>query len=510
MATLAVPASAVGKKIRCPKCQFVLEVKVPEERSVSATVRAVPLMPAVPKAELNVAMPPPTLPSRLGNGSASIATGTSNTANPKSSREDSPALLAKVTCPHCWHSFPPHDTKWISAHPALRDDPKVPEGGRRFLPTRFSVSGQAIDSKGELCSELACPRCHLVLPRDVLELPLAIFSILGAPSSGKSYFLASSLWQLRSSLTKRFAISFDDSDPAANQKLHQYEETLFLNSGKSKLVALPKTELDGDLYEQIEIESGRVVQLPRPFIFRMSLLPSHPKSASIRRNGRAMCLYDNAGEHFLPGAQNANSPGTRHMVVAKALMFVFDPTQHSQIRKLCTGKTNDPQISADVSSFRQDLILSEATRRIRAEIGLKQGQRDNRPLIVILTKYDVWRPAVRGMALRNDMILQELESGLCLFNVRQLKALSDSFRTMLLELAPEIVSTAEAFSEDVTYIPVSALGCSPQELPGRELNGENSRLSLGIRPEDIQPAWSEVPLLYAIHRSIPGFLPVPN
>ncbi len=475
-AKLAIPTTTLGKRIRCPRCRN------PIATESEPTVEAVS---------------PPV--SRQVEAHRHI--------QPEIRRRP-PGLLAKVTCPHCWTTFPPHDTKWVSAHPTLRDDQKVPEGGRRFLPTRFSVSGQAIDAKGELCSDLACPRCHLTLPRDVIELPLAIFSIIGAPSSGKSYYLASSLWQLRSTLATRFAISFEDSDPVANQKLHQYEETLFLNAGQDKLVALPKTELDGDLYEQIEIEVDRVVLLPKPFIFRMSLLPNHPRSGAIQKNGRSICLYDNAGEHFLPGAQTANSPGTRHMLVAKTLMFVFDPTQHSQIRKLCMGRTDDPQVGGNVSSFRQDLILSEATRRIRAESGLNQGQRDTRPLIVILTKYDVWSSAVKGPTLRADTVIQEGPGGLCRLNTALLKSMSGVFRNMLVKLAPEIVSTAEAFSEDVTYIPVSALGWSPEEIPGSGGAGGNGRLSLGIRPREISPLWSEVPLLYAIHRSIPGFLSI--
>lgn len=91
-----------------------------------------------------------------------------------------------------------------------------------------------------------------------------------------------------------------------------------------------------------------------------------------------MCLYDNAGEHFLPGAQSANAPGTRHLAVSKALMFVFDPTQHSKVRLLCNGKTLDPQVRDDLVSFRQDHILSEATRRIRVELGLRQDARYTR------------------------------------------------------------------------------------------------------------------------------------
>ena len=61
-----------------------------------------------------------------------------------------------------------------------------------------------------------------------------------------------------------------------------------------------------------------------------------------------------------------------------------------------------------------------------------------------------------------------MPNGMNQFNVRQLKRVSDSFRTLLLKLAPEIVTSAEGFFEDVTYIPVSALGCSPQEMAGRQ------------------------------------------
>jgi len=195
------------------------------------------------------------------------------------------------------------------------------------------------------------------------------------------------------------------------------------------------------------------------------------------------------------------------MVVSKALMYVFDPTQHAQMRKMCQGKTDDPQVSGTASSFRQDLVLSEATRRIRAETGMSQGQRDQRPLIVVLTKYDVWRAAVNAPVFSTDQILRRSRNEAAVFDVTLLKQVSDKFRTILQNTAPEIVSTAEAFSNDVTYIPVSSLGCSPQTIPGTAQDAAG-RLSLGINPADIAPVWSEIPLLYAIHRTIPGFLPV--
>jgi hypothetical protein len=416
------------------------------------------------------------------------------------------SILSQISCPHCWQRSKPHEIKWISAHPSLRDDPRVPDGQRRFLPTRFHVNGQAIDSMGERCSEIACPRCHLVIPRDLVELPVTYFSILGSPSSGKSYFLASSLWKLRTTLSQRFALSFEDSDPVANHKLLEYEESLFLNSRGHKLAALPKTEMDGDLYEQVEVEPGRIMLLPRPFIFRMRTLPAHPQAVHGTLPGRAICLYDNAGEHFLPGAQTANSPGTRHLSVSKALLFLFDPTQHPSIRRACEGHSTDPQIRSDNVSFRQDHILNEATRRIRAELGLRQDQRDKRPLIVVLTKYDAWCSLTGSRPLADDWVIEAQPGGVSRLNVPLLRRVSEKFRGLVLKYVPEIVATAEAFSEDVTYIPVSALGTSPEEIPGVPPAGDPPRAALGIRPENIRPQWPEIPLLYAIQRTIPGLL----
>jgi hypothetical protein len=91
-------------------------------------------------------------------------------------------------------------------------------------------------------------------------------------------------------------------------------------------------------------------------------------------------------------------------------MFVFDPTQHPKIREACAGKTLDPQVREDLVSFRQDHILSEATRRIRSELGLRQDQRDKRPLIVVLTQYDAWSSLVGSRTLQEDWVLQQTES----------------------------------------------------------------------------------------------------
>lgn len=406
-------------------------------------------------------------------------------------------IQRRITCPHCWHSFPPSDTRWVAHHPDLDDDVKVTSGQRRFLPTMYDVHGSALDPRGEVCSILACPRCHLEIPRDLVELPNTFFSILGSPSSGKSYYLTAALYRLRTTLAQHFSISFEDSDPTANQKIHEYEETLFLNSDHSSPVALEKTEMDGDLYASVEMEPGRVVTLPQPFSFRMRLLPEHHKYVRIPKNGRVFCLYDNAGEHFLPNASTANSPGTKHLAVSKSLLFVFDPTQHHNVRKVLANVATDPQISSKARSTRQDQILTEAGRRIRADRGMAPDDRDKRPLIVVLTKYDAWKRLARDTELKATWAMTRGNDGIVRLNVPQIRQLSDQFRKVMQKYCPEVVAAADAFSEDVIYIPCSALGCSPTKLD----NGV-----LAINPRDVNPVWAEVPLLYAIHRSISGFI----
>lgn len=361
----------------------------------------------------------------------------------------------------------------------------------------YDVHGNAFDPKGEVCTALACPQCHLEIPRDLVELPTTFFSILGSPSSGKSYYLAAALYKLRTTLAKHFALSFEDSDPTANQKVHEYEGTLFLNSDHSDLVALPKTELDGDLYASVELEPGRVVTLPQPFSFRMRLLPEHHNYARIPQNGRVFCLYDNAGEHFLPNASTANSPGTKHLAVSKTLMFVFDPTQHHTIRKKLSGQSEDPQVNSQARSTRQDQILTEAARRIRADRGMAPEERDKRPLIVVLTKFDAWSKLIGLSKLKITWAMQRGDDGVVRLDVDRIRQMSDQFRKVIQKYCPEIVAAADAFSEDVVFIPCSALGCSPtQRKDGM----------LAVNPGDIRPSWAEVPLLYAIHRSIKGLI----
>ncbi len=400
-------------------------------------------------------------------------------------------LRAEVICPHCWHGFPPHKVLWISRHSDLLGDPLL--GGdaqRRFLPTRFNVEGHAVDVKGEACQRLACPKCHLSVSRAFLEMKPIFISILGAPGSGKSYFLASMTWQLRNTL-QRFGLTFEDADPVANQILSGYEESLFLNANEDKLVTLPKTQKEGEHYESVKY-GDRVVWYPRPFVFAIQPLETHQGFRQRAGLSRALCLYDNAGEHFLLDGESANSPGTQHMALSQALLFLFDPTQHPKFRKVCHEQSDDPQMGEYGWSHRQDQVLFEAAKRIREYSGMAHNAKYERPLVVVVTKYDAWRSLTQKKRLRTDWVVHSSSHLTAGLDVDAIGKISTQVRSLLMKYSPEVVTAAESFAANVTYIPMSAMGGSP------EVDAEGG--FLGFRPRDIDPMWVEIPILYVLNQ----------
>ena len=114
------------------------------------------------------------------------------------------ATRGDIICPHCWHKFDVEDFLYIARHQDLVGDSVLgPEAQQRFLPSKFTPEGHAIDSAGLSCPDMACPRCHLRIPRAAAEMPPLFASIVGAPASGKSYFLTSMMWELRKQMTMR-------------------------------------------------------------------------------------------------------------------------------------------------------------------------------------------------------------------------------------------------------------------------------------------------------------------
>jgi len=412
-------------------------------------------------------------------------------------RDSKPRLLAQVTCPNCWHRFSPDQLLFVATHDSLIGDQIAgPNAYRRFLPSRFTITGDAIDAEGMTCQQVACPHCHLEVGRPLIEVFPFFTSIVGAPASGKSYFLAAMTWSLRH-YAKKMGLVFSDADPTANLQLQQYEETLFLSADGDQPVALRKTETQGEQLYQSVYRSGQRQTFPRPFQF---IVRSEAHRAGQPRQAveRALVLYDNAGEHFLPGQDATATPVTQHLAKSNALFFVFDPVQDPRFRPLCDA--SDPQIahgtrqSETGGTSRQEIILHEMSARIRRYRGLRQDQRHDRPLIVILAKADLWLQDAIAEAPFTAGDPATLKLGM-------IDRVSERCRALLAERCPEIVQAAEHFATRVCFIPVSSLGTSP------ELVDRDGDRFYGVRPSLIRPKWAEVPMLWAMSVCVPGLLP---
>jgi hypothetical protein len=177
-------------------------------------------------------------------------------------------------------------------------------------------------------------------------------------------------------------------------------------------------------------------------------------------------------------------------------LFLFDPTQDQRFRAVCRSTELGGTERRAGRVARQETILIEAAARVRRHSGLHHGSKFDRPMIIVLSKFDEWihllDPADDGEPWRSQGNLTGVDVG-------RIERRSSRLRDILLHYCPETVTAAEAFAQDITYIAVSSLGDRVTLDPGSGLPG--------IRPKDIQPRWVLVPLLYALSRILPALIP---
>jgi hypothetical protein len=419
-------------------------------------------------------------------------------------------LMAEVTCPNCWEKFPPESALAVAGHGDLMGDPRLEDQKetRRFVPTRFTPECAALDEKDTPSLELACPHCHLLVPRVIFERRDTVFlSIFGRSQSGKSYFLAAMAQQMDTALPQRFGLGVTQPHPASNALIQWYKNRLFNNPDPDALVDIPRTDISGIRYYQRVRYGNDVRQYPRPMFFQVTPTGRHPHAAKPLRNTRTICLYDNSGEHFRAGHATPNNPETEHLCRSSALLFVFDPTREPPFIERCRDTSNDPQFAfaaKEAANEPQDVILATADANVKKRLGREIAEPLDTPLVVILAKFDAWRHLVAGdlpaFATGNEGDFSTLNG----FKAGEVERVSGIMRDLLMVMCPSIVATAERFSRRVCYIPTSATGCSPI-VTGHD--PESGEPSLKVRRGSLRPIWAEVPLLWILDQLTVGLVP---
>ena len=405
-------------------------------------------------------------------------------------------IKLEISCPHCWYKFPTHQILFISASPNLLGDPKLGHFEQlRFLPCRFGRNGVALDSQGKACSKLACPNCHLPIPRSLLSTPSFFISIAGAPASGKSYFFTSMVRQLRKTMTQCFCMSFEDADPTMNRRILDYEGLMM----GDEPFYIEKTDVASDNFYNKTLIDGHLTLLAQPFSYTIQPQPEYPFPNNARRI-QTVCMYDNAGEHFLPDADNLQQPVTRHLSASDPILFLFDPTQDPRFRRACKQAVNDPQMNSALAgdveirggTVDQSIILTEMIKRIKEHTSLSVHEKIKPPLIIVLTKLDAWKQLVESLR-DNPPWNPSGNTPSHVYRFRMVEQNSRILRDLLLRLIPNLVAAAEANAANVSYIAVSATGTAP-ELGVPDANGKRPLL---YRPANIKPIWIDVPLFHA-------------
>ncbi len=382
-----------------------------------------------------------------------------------------------VTCPLCWLKFDVGDAMSIAVHESLRGDPVLgPDEMLRFLPTSFNEDGVALDPAGMPAPDVACPHCRKKLPPNYLELERRIFSIVGAPSSGKSYYLSALIRQLQSSLYKNFNIVLKDLDPSGNMLLTQMKNSLFSAKNPEDAI-LAKTALEGLMYERYP-RFGKMVALPKPMTYSLS------KDGAA---GTSIIFYDNAGEHFEPGLDIEESPGAMHVASSSGIFFLFDPAANRNF-KAAIGDYPDPQLTIDGRLDQQDTILSEMEVRIKRILAIEPSKKIDTPLAVLIGKCDIWRHLLKE-PLGNPVAGGKLDLSI-------VEANSKVLRDFLIATDPSIAASAESISKNIKYFAVSALGHSPQMLTEGPCAGKIAPIPSKINPIDV-----EIPAIWALSQS---------
>jgi hypothetical protein len=236
------------------------------------------------------------------------------------------------------------------------------------------------------------------------------------------------------------------------------------------------------MYERLP-RQGRMVALPRPFIYTMGTTGSSKQRCSV-------IFYDNAGEHFQPGVRLVEQPGALHVASASAIFFLFDPFNNPEFRRAMRG-SSDPQLEKPVVD-QQDIILAEMRSRILGLRAATSNHRFKEPLAVIAGKFDAWRNLLPDNSIVYPVVGGKLDLKIVAQN-------SNRIRELLLRICPSIVANAEALSSEVCYFAVSSFGHPPVKVAGGAHYAPD--------PSRLQPFHVEIPPLWALAKSNPELVP---
>ena len=289
--------------------------------------------------------------------------------------------MAEVLCPYCFETFKSKEAKCVCQNHSL--DMKgnfkcahemhyeynrfwgMEEMIGHIFPAKSSfwksypeIQNQKCDQCGGIHVDFVCPHCLNRLPRQIIENGSEIISVIGGPYSGKTNYIVTLMeWMRRYGRQIKMSIY----PQQMCRQGHSEEQTTNLFREKRDSLFNDHTIVNKTPEQDIAI----------PWIFELKQDKGGGKWKSVY-----LVFYDTAGESFFdPDSMQTYAKYFEH---SKGIITLLDTFSVKQIRRLleAKGQTLDAAHSIEDTMNTLNNYINES------------GMRTNKPLAVVLSKFD--------------------------------------------------------------------------------------------------------------------------
>lgn len=283
----------------------------------------------------------------------------------------------KTVCPYCFNSFSKSKVLWrcnsgkcirpaaLETDEVYAEYHNIASAAEKRMPhiiegAKPKKGFARCDKCGDDTNQMICPVCHSVLPRTDENI---IISVIGAPASGKSYYVGTLIRQLRNYMS-----SFGCSVRFTNEESRRMYEDRFETPFNRRAVLAKTKQPD---------ENANIVGANLPILCDMT---------DDKLKTRTFTFFDAAGENFEnEGIMRYVAPYISH---SDAIILLLDPTQIPAVANtLAAENPAFAQSRAGINTVSCEQILNNTAEVIHAH--LKSSGRIDIPLAVGFSKWDL-------------------------------------------------------------------------------------------------------------------------
>lgn len=351
-----------------------------------------------------------------------------------------------LLCPYCLRDFALRDAVYECEAGCLEEDLVYAKewGSGIGRPKVVPATRGALGPNGAMCPgcnltthKRGCTHCHMPIPSQLWEGKTEFFALVGDTAVGKSHLLTAAICEMRDSLGSDLGFHLEMlGDRAMEIFEKEYYEPVYGN----------KTVLGGTRPRQSRAE------VREPLAIRLAM----------KSHAAHLLVFDVAGLHYSNEKQIAMY--SRHLLHATGLVFIINPLRIESVSQLLN-------LPRDTQSEMPDLTLSRLAQKLRAEKGLRMGQKIDVPIAMTISKADVLHHL-----LDKDSVLHSQPDHDGGANLRDLVAVDREVRRILRSWNQQnLVEMADQNFERCAFFATSALGS--QAVNGRVAQLKPHRVS---------------------------------